>query len=51
LDQLAERESKEGDYGTALLAIHPDERSRLEAVKETIAVSDRSTGAAQYSQQ
>ena len=51
LDQLTERKSKEGDYGTALLAIHPDERSRLEVVKEAIAVSDRSTGAAQYSQQ
>ena len=51
LDQLAERKRKDGEYGTALLAIHPDERSRLESGSENVAASDRSTGAGQYSQQ
>ena len=44
------RKDKDGNYGTALLAIHPDERARLESETTGISISDRSTGTSQYSQ-
>ena len=50
LNQLSKRKDALGDYGTALLAIHPDERSRLDLGDKEISVSRRSTETSQYSQ-
>ena len=50
LEQLSFRKDKDGDYGTALLAIHPDERARLESGTSGVSISERSTGTSQYSQ-
>ena len=44
------RKDKDGNYGTALLAIHPDERARLESGTSGVSISERSTGTSQYSQ-
>ena len=50
LEQLSFRKDKDGNYGTALLAIHPDERARLESGTSGVSISERSTGTSQYSQ-
>ena len=50
LNQLAKRKEMLGDYGTALLAIHPDERSRLDSGGKETSASVHSTGTSQYSQ-
>ena len=50
LEQLSFRKDKDGNYGTALLAIHPDERARLESGSSGVSISERSTGTSQYSQ-
>ena len=47
--QLAARKEKDGNYGTALLAIHPDERTRLET-GELAEREGRITGTDRYSQ-
>ena len=38
LDQLSQRKEMLGDYGTALLAIHPNKRSRLDSGDNKISV-------------
>ena len=50
LEQLSFRKDKDGNYGTALLAIHHDERARLESGTSGVSISERSTGTSQYSQ-
>ena len=47
--QLAARKEKDGNYGTALLSIHPDERTRLET-GELAEREGRITGTDRYSQ-
>ena len=50
-EQLAGRKARDGEYGTALLAIHPDERIRLETGHEAATVAEPSRGVDRYSQQ
>ena len=47
--RLTARKEKDGNYGTALLAIHPDERTRLET-GELAERDGRITGTDRYSQ-
>ena len=40
--ELTDRQQRDGDYGTALLSIHPDERALLESsepIEQTTAAS------------